>query len=568
MRLIKILLIFLVIIVSISITSCIKEFTQPDNDNHGNVNRLLSDPSSAEGVLLNAYADLPNGYSFDEAATDDAVTNIVGSPYMRMATGEWSARFDPLSVWSPAYQNIYYLNYFLNINDKVKWAWDDRDSPAAERSAAFRKRYKGEALALRAWYNFELLKRHGGIAIDGKPTGFIIMKSIIEPGADFNIARNSYDDCVKFILADIDTAITLLPDEYSDNGNDIVHNLVLGSQNKNRINGKFARALKSRVTLYVASQPFNNNSDYWKDAAISAEDLLKDIDGVAGISPSGSRFWLNKDDPEILFRRDYTVTNSLEKNNFPPSLYGNGQTNPSQNLIDAFPMANGFPIQSSLSGYSPQNPYNQRDPRLKSYIMYNGNNYNGRVINTNVESSPNGLNQTISSTRTGYYLSKLLDPTINVAPSGATSKIHFYTIFRYTEIFLNYAEAANEAWGPDLDPMGYGITPVQIIAAIRKRGGISQPDNYLLTRSSSQQLMRELIRNERRIELCFEGFRFWDIRRWGLNLNEPVDGMSISNGLNTRIHVEARAYQPFMNYGPIPELETLKANKIIQNAGW
>ena len=144
---------------------------------------------------------------------------------------------------------------------------------------------------------------------------------------------------------------------------------------------------------------------------------------------------------------------------------------------------------------------------------------------------------------------------------------HFYTMFRYTEIFLNYAEAANEAWGPDLDPMGYGFTPRTIIAAIRKRGGIPAADPYLAS-ITTQADMRELIRNERRIELCFEGFRFWDIRRWNLNLDETVKGISIAGGVPSIIDVEGRLYQPFMKYGPIPYQETLKSNLTLQNEGW
>src|SRR5688500_16596186 len=97
-------------------SSCKKEF-QPDNDNHSGEARLLKDPGFAEGLLLTAYTGLPNSYSFDEVATDDAVTNDKASNYLRMATGEWSAQFDPVSIWNHGYAQIQYLNRFLSIVD-------------------------------------------------------------------------------------------------------------------------------------------------------------------------------------------------------------------------------------------------------------------------------------------------------------------------------------------------------------------------------------------------------------------------------------------------------------------
>jgi hypothetical protein len=556
----------LLILTGCALLSCKKDF-QPDKDNHSGESRLLNDPGFAEGLLLNGYTGLLNSYSLDEAATDDAVTNDKTSSYLRMATGEWSSQFDPVSIWNQAYSRLFYLNHFLRIVDKVTYSWDDRTAPSELRNNMFIQRFTGEASALRAWYNFELLKRHGGIASDGIARGFVILKDIVTRESDWNLPRDTYDECVKFILADLDTAIKVLPDVYVNRGTDLNYNAVFGAQNKNRVTALFAKALKSRVLLHVASQPFITAADKWEKAAAAAVTLINTNGGVAGLSATGLNFWRNINDREILFRRDFQNLNSWELNNFPPSLFGNGRTNPSQNLVDAFPMANGYPISSTLSLYDPNNPYAGRDPRLKAYIIYNGNDINGRVINTNVESSKDGVNQTLQSTRTGYYLKKLMVPTVNLDPRVMSTQQHFYTIFRYTEVYLNYAEAANEAWGPDSDPNGYGYTARQVIAAIRKRGGIAQPDTYLAS-VTSRESMRDLIRNERRIELSFEGFRFWDMRRWALNLTENVKGMSIASGQHSVINVEDRLYKPFMKYGPIPYQETLKASKTIQNAGW
>ncbi len=547
--------------------ACDETLLGPKDDNHSNEERLLSDPAFAEGLLINAYAFLPNNYRLDEVATDDAVTNDVGTSYRRIATGEWSSVFNPLSVWNSAYQAIYYINYFLSINDDIDYAWDDRGSPSNEREAAFRKRFKGEALALRAWFNFELLKKHGGIDENNNPMGFVIMKEPLKRDEATNLPRNSYSECVQFILEDIKMAISLLPQEYFDKSSDVVHNAVFGEQNKNRINGLFAKALKSRVTLHVASMGFNTEPNAWEIAAKAAADLLVPIGGTEGLSKSGVEFWKNENDSEILFRRDYSNSNNREKANYPPSLYGRGETNPSQNLVDAFPMANGYPINDARSGYEPRNPYDNRDPRLQAYILYNGNRLNNAIIKTNVEESLDGLNQSIASTRTGFYLKKLLIPTVNLTPNLVNTKRHFYTLFRYTEMFLNYAESANEAWGPDEDPEGYGFTPRQIIQSIRERGGIIQPDEYLKS-ILTQHKMRDLIQNERRLELSFEGFRFWDIRRWNLDLTQPVKGVQIRKDNYSEINVENRAFAPYMQYGPIPNIEILKGDALTQNAGW
>ena len=109
-----------------------------------------------------------------------------------------------------------------------------------------------------------------------------------------------------------------------------------------------------------------------------------------------------------------------------------------------------------------------------------------------------------------------------------------------------------------------------IIKAIRTRAGVgtSNSDPYLEECKADKNKMRELIRNERRLELCFENFRFWDIRRWGISLTETARGVDVNNNVYTPLNVEERAYKDYMYYGPIPYSETLKYNKIIQNEGW
>jgi hypothetical protein len=231
-------------------------------------------------------------------------------------------------------------------------------------------------------------------------------------------------------------------------------------------------------------------------------------------------------------------------------------------------MANGFPA-TEANGYDPQNPYENRDPRLTTYIVCNGNSiYDGAEIVSGVGGGINRIDSIIEqSTRTGYYLKKLLRNDIRINNDGSVAeKKHINVYFRSTELYLILAEAANEIGGPDHSVSG--ISARDVIAAIRQRAGITQPDSYLAS-ISSQEDMRTLIQNERRLELCFEGHRFWDMRRWGLSLNESATGYFHNGSQYVEIPVvETRDYSENAKYLPIPNSEILKFSALEQNQGW
>ena len=236
-------------------------------------------------------------------------------------------------------------------------------------------------------------------------------------------------------------------------------------------------------------------------------------------------------------------------------------------------MPNGYPITAPNAQYNAYNPYANRDPRLSLYIVYNGSvaGHNNSTITTATDGTTNdALNKTETSTRTGYYMRKLLRQDVNLNPSSVNNQKHYKARMRYTEIFLNYAEAANEAYGPT-GAGSHGYSAYDVVKAIRQRAGVGTDNNhaYLESIKNDKEAMRELIRNERRLELCFEGFRFWDLRRWQLNLNEEVRGMSITGSqFDPALSVEIRDYKDYMNYGPIPYSEVLKFDALIQNRGW
>lgn len=566
------------------------EMLDPENDNHRTSSSLLEDPEFAEGLLMRAYTFIPtNNYSFDEVATDDAVTTNKFSSYLRMATGEWSSTYNPQDSWTNGHKAITYINQFLSIVDDVPFKWTD-----PELNDLYVRRLTGESYALRGLFKYFILRNHGGFSESNELLGAQILDNFPIENDEFGKPRATFADFMNSAYADLQKSLEYLPMDYGDisNLNDAPgfsgisnldkYNTVFGNYTQQRISARHAKAIEARLSLLSASPSFNTTNDVtlWEKAANLHGELLDDIGGVSGIDSKGHIFYLkaqvdnaklnsgdNKDLDEILWRRPIYRNRSREASNFPPSLYGDGNINPSQNLVDAFPMKNGYPISDANSAYNPSSPYKNRDPRLDLYIVYDGSKMKGEVIKTGVGGGVNALDSMSNSTRTGYYLKKLLREDVNANPNQTADQEHFETHIRYTEIFLNYAETANEAWGPNGSGK-FGYSAKDVIAAIRKRAGITQPDGYINS-INDKETMRRLIQNERRLELCFEGFRFWDLRRWKEDLTESVKGVRISlSGEYSYFEVEKRNYNnDYMHYGPVPNNEVVRFD-IQQNKGW
>jgi starch-binding outer membrane protein, SusD/RagB family len=587
----KYLLIFITI--TIALTGCEDQFN-PIDENLRSFEDIYNNPVFGEAYLMNAYSRIPtNSNSFNDVATDNAVTNDNASNYLIIATGAWTSINNPLSQWDNSFTAIMYLNKFLAEVDNVIWSY--RDDKVRE---LYSRRHKGEAHALRALFMYYLLKHHAGEGPDGTLLGVPIYTEPFDTDTDFrNKPRNTFAECVQQIYLDIEEASMHLPLDYGNvqNANNIPamysdynmesYNRVFGDLNRQRISGRIAEGIKAKTALLAASPAFNKNNDIqlWEEAANSAATVLNRINGISGLDPVGDRFFTNvnidrirlaigRDQLEMLWRTSLEGAPGSrwrQESNYPPSLFGDGRVNPSQNLVDAFPCADGYPIDHVNSIFDPEQPYVNRDPRLQRFVIHDGSTFAGRTIYTREENTIDGIEAVVNSTRTGYYLRKLMREDVSVEPGAIIDRRHYNVHIRYTEIFLIYAEAANEAWGPN-GRGGNAYSAKEVIAAIRQRAGITQPDDYL-TSINDQEAMRELIRNERRLELSFEGFRFWDLRRWNQNLNEPVKGVRITHldGTNqyNYIEVERREFDNHMIYGPIPYDEVLKAN-LVQNKGW
>ena len=591
--------------------SC-QDMFEPADENNRQLEDLAKESSYAHGLLIYGYDRLPYITTTQtDIATDDAVTNVKNNTYQLMATGSWASDNNPMSQWDACKDGIQYLNNFFQIVDKSTWA-----PSAVSKQQMFIDRLKGEAFGLRAILYYYLLQAHGGYADDNVLYGVPLVTTPEDGSSEFNQPRASFADCVKQCFADCDSAMALLPVSYADISNEdgipakykalganySGYNLVFGDKARGLVSGKVAEAVKAQVALLAASPAFRDQSGVTSaEAAALCANVLKRIGGMDGFDKDGNIWYKNKtklessasEMPEILWREDRHKNADQEKENFPPTLYGNGRVNPSQNLVDAFPKRNGRPITDAQSGYDAKNPYVNRDPRLDDNIIYNGVIFRKSEILTGTYPKINDKGQAEyddnigfgpTSTRTGYYLKKLLRDDVSPLSSSKIEQYHVYPRIRYTEIFLAYAEAANDAWGPKGDPTGIGFTAYDVIKAIRERAGlatdaIGQPlpegDVYLEECAGDQAKMTNLIRNERRLELCFENKRFWDLRRWMLPLNETVKGMQVDRNDDTGelsytiIDVEERKYDSsYQCYGPIPKGELLKWSSLKQNKGW
>ena len=592
----------------LAVCSC-EDMFDPADENTRQIEDLTEESAYVHGLLNYAYDRMPYLTTTQtDVATDDAVTNVTNN-YRTMALGTWQSDNNPVSQWDQCKDGVQYVNLFLSMVEKVSWA-----PSSASKQQMFIDRLKGEAFGLRALFYYYLLQAHGGLADDGKLYGVPLLTTPENGSSDYNQPRALFADCVKQCFADCDSAMALLPVTYEDistadaipakyralGANVSNFNLVFGGKARNLLSGKVAEAIKAQVALLAASPAFREQSGVTSEqAALLCANVLKRIDWE--IDPQGNIWYKNKAklEPEggemleILWREDRHKNADQESRNFPPTLYGKGEINPSQNLVDAFPMANGLPVTAANSGYDAKNPYADRDPRLSHYIIYNGAKFRnidivtGRYANSKGEVKDN-IENVSTSTRTGYYMSKLLREDVNPQSSNLVEQQHIYARIRYTEIFLAFAEAANDAWGPTGDG-GTGHSAYDVIKAIRERAGIApaepgstdRTDVYLEECKSDKDKMTSLIRNERRIELCFENKRFWDLRRWLLPLNEPVYGVEITKidsekdpdpdnlVYNFSYKVEDRVFDSsYQYYGPIPRGEILKWSQLTQNKGW
>ncbi|MGO4913202.1 RagB/SusD family nutrient uptake outer membrane protein [Leeuwenhoekiella sp. W20_SRS_FM14] len=454
------------------------------------------------------------------------------------------------TTWGRSYRNIREVNLALSNIDTEASPFDQETKDLLV----------GELRFIRAFRYFELLRGFGEVPLMGD--------EVYELTSNFDALydRKPIDEVVAYIESELDKAISLLPES-----------------NGARATDAAAMALKSRVMLYAASPLFTDGADdtaKWTKAAQAANDVmdLNRFSLVTNLDSDPSEnfrklFVTRTMTSEDIFMRFYMpASNSggraipTERMNGPNGSGGWGGNCPTQNLVDDFEMIDGSDIEDAGSGYDPQNPYVNRDPRFYATVVYNGSILRDRAYESfvpNGKDSPDG-NEPWNTSPTGYLMRKFIqeDITLNDWNNMGASPWRY---FRYAEILLNYAEAQNEAAGPDQ-------SVYDAVNAVRQRAGM--PALSGLTKDQ----MREALQQERRVELAYEEHRYFDVRRWMIAMaveNKPAKSIEItraSNGSLTYedgIALEGKKFEEKHYWFPIPLSDiTASGGKLKQNPGY
>ncbi|WP_229214323.1 RagB/SusD family nutrient uptake outer membrane protein [Dyadobacter flavalbus] len=446
------------------------------------------------------------------------------------------------TFWGRSYRSIREVNYALANIDKV---------PMSEGK---KKMLRGELQFIRAFRYHDLIRNYGGVVLMGDKVSEI--SDDLTSQDLFN--RADIKASIDYATAQLDEAAALLPESNDNN------TWKLGRATKGA-----AMALKSRLLLYAASPLYNAGT--WQQAAAAAKAVM-DMNKYSLYTGGYGSLFTTTDNPEIIFGRLYAVGARhvcLEIANGPNSYNAWGGNVPLQNIVDDYEMMDGTKITDAKTSYDPQNPYKNRDPRFYATILYNGATYRNSIIETytpggkDSKDGPSNWN----TSKTGYYLRKFMNDNLPIDNPWDVAGTQTWIYFRYAEILLNYAEAQNEAVGPD-------ASVYAAINAIRQRIGVAMP---ALPAGLTQAQMRERIRNERRIELAFEEHRFYDVRRWKIALekeNKPAYGIEIGkNGTaytyKQKEALTGKSFTEKQYWLPIPRAEIQASNnKLTQNQGY
>jgi starch-binding outer membrane protein, SusD/RagB family len=561
-----------------------------------------------QGLIGECYNNMPMNYNNNEnayldGATDNAEITSSTNVLHRLATGSLTTGQDPfLTYWDRDYRSINLVNLFL----KDRKGFNTRFLLDSHLNDLVRYRLQGEAFALRAWFEWDLLQKFGGKGVDGQMLGYPIITAPVDPSGDINFARNTYNECARQIIADCDSAYKYLPIAHRDflvaDPGDLLY---AGGKYWGRLDGITTRAIKANLYLTWASPRFNSSNDnsLWDSAAVNAKkvmDFKLNVDNVdGGFNPVDNLNWFNPNSPGIVFASRWVTSDvdmeAMERMFYPGGFQGNGLIGATQELVNSFPMANGYPIDDPANRglYDPSNPYAGRDPRFYSTIFYNTaqsirNNFD-EVMYT-FETWSNGGKDAAgvasNNSNTNYYIKKFVYMGLNWTDATPDRQPHSNFFIRWESMCLAFAEAANHVVGPTNDGI-YGISATTAIQYLRARqtpegaDGISPsvpgaPDPYLSeVASAGAAAFDELVKNERRIETCFEGSRFFDLRRWSTDLtqlNNPVHGAKITQNADLSFtydlnyQVAARSFASA--YLPIPYKEILRMSNLVQNEGY
>ena len=555
---------------------------------------VIHNMNNITAVINNVYSYMPDGYdrignSMLADACDEAEDVNDAEVIQNFNIGNWGAFSNPEgSPWSNSYGGIRKANVFLNLLKKVDWTYLKLGTPEEyNRRVTLTTMHKNEAHFLRAFFYFELINRYGGVPLITQA-----YDPISELDSLKRIPRSSFSQCVNYIVQECDTAAKYLSADYYSNAGTQAY---LGRATKGA-----ALALKARTLLYAASDLYNqiNNTDSligytdnnrqlrWIRAAQASKAVIDmTASGIYSFHSDYSALFLLRDafSREVIFEKRYTASNTFDIQNYPAGIAtGKTGTCPTQNLVDAYEMKftastdarNGKTIDDPASGYDPTNPYLNRDPRLKKTIVYNTATFGKNATTVELwEGGNNGLPR-VGVSKTGYYLRKYVDETLDLTLNNTSKKQWIY--FRLSEIYLNYAEAMLEAYGtPTVISTAEGLTisALSALNSVRTRVAVGMPSLPMTINATD---FKARLRNERRVELAFEEHRYWDLRRWMTadnGIGGDIYGMRIQRSTSgiytyTKQKIETRVWDSKMYLYPIPQSEINKSLVLIQNPGW
>ncbi len=556
-------------------SSC-EDFFEIDDRERLTEELVLNNDADVSAMWAYLYHNLEMGFTqvgnaMLANACDEADLNDPFATVQKFNDGSWNSFDNPEDYWNSLFAGIRNANKFLeSTNPEVNdhFTYDEYkivDPVRYARLTRELKAYHIDARFIKAYCYFELWKRYGAVPI---------VDELITLEESYELNRNSSTEAVNYIIGLLDEIIPEFAVLETMEGSDY-NNGKWSSNHFGRITKGAALALKSRTLLYAASPLNTSNGQYDQALCIEAAKTAAEIINMRLYSTNLDyrSIFLDKtaSNPENILDNRVMVNNFnyMERWNYPlggsdqwvTTGIGTNATCPSQGLVDAYETIDGSAVDT-------QYPYINRDPRFKQTILSNGDIFNDAPVESFVGGRA-GIGDK-NATTTGYYLKKFIREKLNLN-INATGP-HVWYVFRYSEVLLNYAEAMYYAHGSSTK-MGYvsngdDLSAVDAINLIRSRTGVEMPARTSLT--------EDQLRNERRIELAFEGHRFWDVRRWMIaeqTENKPLKGMRITKeneSLNYEIvKIENRKFvSPAMYRYPIPFVEMTNYSDWTQNTGW
>ena len=539
--------------------SCKKDFLDITPTDRVSDAAILGDSTLFEKFVINRYMGVkltdkeaegtPPGfgrgfeYALWSSLTDESIYNNDDNTWV-IQRGQLAPENTGIAgtFWGRSYRGIRECNYALNNIDKVNM------------SAFHKNRLEGELKFIRAYRYFDVIRNYGGAVLMGNKE-YSLTDDLTDPAL---FKRASIQESINYASAQLDTAAADLP---LDNDG----SWVLGRATKGA-----ALALKARLLLYAASPLYNAGT--WQAAADAAK-VVMDMGKYSLYQGGyGKLFLTPENNSEIIFERLYAQGARhacLEIANGPNGYDGWGGNLPLQNLVDDYEMMDGKPITDPTSGYNPQNPYVNRDPRFYATILYNETPYRNSKIETFIPGGKDSKDgpSNWNTSKTGYYLKKFMNDQLPIDNPWDIAGTQPWIYMRYAEVLLNYAEAENEAAGPN--PSVYAA-----VNQVRERASVNMPD---LPAGLSQDEMRKRIRMERRVELAFEEFRYYDVRRWKIadqTENEPAYGIEVDKDgsgftYQKKIALDGKKFYDQDYWLPIPRAEIQASDgKLDQNPGY